>query len=160
MPTSQITVLSIYGEQATAGTAEETVSLSVDGVTMTSIPVPEGELILSDVSFGAEPVMMKAIAALEPIIGDAALADPISMGHPLGLDPIPPKSIAIFWKFQVDRGDGFRDIANFIAGGPDLKSFTTAFVVEGGPGVLFRVRVETTFGPAVVNITLRAYREV
>ena len=62
---------------------------------------------------------------------------------------------------EVDRGAGFKAIANLGFNSPGLSeamTLNTGIVVEGGPGVVFRVQVTTLIGTSV-NITLRSYTE-
>jgi len=69
----------------------------------------------------------------------------------------------VYFAFEVNRGSGYTPIATFgfVLTSPihsEVKRFKTGIVVNGGPGVTFRVRVKAVSAPPVsVNVTLRAY---
>jgi len=72
----------------------------------------------------------------------------------------------IYWSIEVNRGRGYSPLATFgfVLSTPihtEVKNFSTGIVIEGGPGVFFRVRA-TAVGATPIpeaNLTLRAYTE-
>lgn len=121
-------VQSITGRQTTAGAAEETVLLTLNGAApAATIAVPTGSnVVITDVMLGG--------------------------------------NFNTMWRIQqTNDGMAFFDIGLFNVPAATLMStpihtFNTGLVINGGPLVAFRLRVETPFGSPVIA-TFRSYSE-
>jgi len=129
MALDTVTVHSITGRQTTAGAAEETVLLTLDGAApAAAISVPTGTVYtISD--WG-----VCAAAAAEWRLQQAN--DGVTF-FDIGLAKVPGVAVTP----------------------TALYSVRTGWVIQGGPLVAFRVRVTTPGGPATVTTTIRGYTE-
>jgi hypothetical protein len=118
---------SIAGSQTTAGAAEETVLLSIDGsAPAATIAIPtDQELILSGWVVTAEA--------------------------------------AARFKLQQDNGSGFFDVIFLRVAADGTVGITdfgaVSIRIAGGPGVTFRVQVQTPAGASPVTVAIRAYTD-
>ena len=122
------TVNSITGQQLTAAAGEETVLLTLDGAT--------------------------PVAAISVPAGTNLVITDIMLGGPANT----------MWRLQqANDGATWFDIALFnitssATISTPIHTFNTGLVINGGPLVAFRLRVETPFN-IVAIATLRAYSE-
>jgi hypothetical protein len=121
---------SITGNQTTAGVAEETVLLTLDGAApAASISVPTGRnTVITDMILGGNLVTMWRVQQTNDgstwfDIGLFNVTDATSMSTP-------------------------------------IHTFNTGLVIKGGALVAFRVRVESPGGSSPVVATLRSYSEL
>lgn len=121
---------SITGSQTTAGVAEETVLLTLDGATpAASITVPEGtNTIITDMILGGNLVTMWRVQQTND---------------------------GVTW-FDI----GLFNVTDASSMSTPIHTFNTGLVIKGGALVAFRVRVESPGGSSPVIATLRAYSEV
>ena len=129
MALDMVTMRSITGRQTTAGAAEETVLLVLNGAApAASIAVPAGTVcVISDWDVCA------------PSNGEWRLQQ---------------ANDGATW-FDI----GLADVPGFGVTPTQSYSPKTGWVIAGGPSVAFRVRVTTPGGASLVTTTIRSYTE-
>jgi hypothetical protein len=122
---------SITGNQTTAGAAEETVLLTLDGAApAASISVPVGtNTVITDMILGGNLVTMWRVQQTN--------------------------NGGVAW-FDI----GLFNVTDATSMSTPIHTFNTGLVIKGGALVAFRVRVESPGGSSPVVATLRSYSEL
>jgi hypothetical protein len=123
-------VHSITGNQTTAGVAEETVLLTLDGAApAASISVPTStNTVITDMILGGNLVTMWRVQQTND---------------------------GVTW-FDI----GLFNVTDATSMSTPIHTFNTGIVIKGGALVAFRVRVESPGGSSPVVATLRSYSEL
>lgn len=130
MANSRKIIESVTGDQTTAGSAEETLQLVVNGAAATdNIDVP---------------------AAVVYVISDITICGPMGVISRLQQD-----DGAGFFDIGLFNIPGAASV-----GPTTRFSPKTGWVINGGSTVRYRLRVETPGGAERVTVTIRAYRDV
>jgi hypothetical protein len=129
MANDTVTMRSITGRQTTAGFAEETVNLVLNG----AAPVP------------AIPVPVRSVC----VITDWDVCAPVA-----GSWRLQQTNDGSTW-FDI----GLALVNGFGASSTVNYNPRTGWVINGGANVAFRVRVTTPSGPALATVTIRSYTE-
>lgn len=129
MAADTVTVSSITGRQTTAGAAEETVNLIVNGAApAASVAVPAGAVLC---------------------ITDWDVCAPSSVTWKLQ-----QTNDGVTW-FNI----ALAMVPGFAVTPTQSYSPKTGWIISGGANVAFRVRATTPSGPSLVTTTIRSYTE-